>query len=90
MRSFLGTGWCQALARPKKFCLETKAWRNEVTTRDNKCDIKGRGVKFKVSKMEKQGSGDDAVQSTLQSTRKCLKIFKDLVDTSQGLLSGTG
>lgn len=40
--------------------------------------------------MENKASGGDAVQSTLQSTKKYLKISKDLVVTSQGLLSGTG
>lgn len=93
--SFLGKGQCQTLARPKNFCLEkeeglreTKAWRNQVTTGGSKWDK--RDGTLKVSKMENQASGGDAVQSTLQSTKKYLKMSKDLVVTSQGLLSGTG
>lgn len=53
-----------------------------MIAKNNKC---GRGLRFKVSKIENQRY---AVQSTLWSTRNLMKMSKNPVNASQGLLTG--
>lgn len=88
--TFLGTGWCQALARPKNFCLEkvegireAKAWRNEVTTGDNKCDEGVLGPKYQSWK-------NNGVEGTLfRAPSKALGSASKYLRTRQILPRGS-